>query len=78
MARGRKSKKTQTRSYKKSRKDNFSIYIYKVLKEVHQDIGISKKGMAVMNAMLLDSFDTICLESAKLARYSKRTTIGHQ
>jgi len=54
------------------------VYIYKVLKEIHPEIGISRKAMNVMNGFILDSFDQICQEASKLARYSKRQTIGHQ
>jgi histone H2B len=70
MPRGRKAK--EARKYKKSRRDNFSVYIYKVLKEVHPEIGISRKAMNIMNSFMLDSFDQICLEGARLARYTKR------
>ena len=42
---GRKNKKTR----KRSRHETFAVYIYKVLKQVHTDIGISKKSMAIMN-----------------------------
>ena len=78
MPRGRSAKNVAKRSYNKSRKDNFSIYIYKVLKEVHPELGISRKAMAIMNSFMLDSFDQICLEGSKLARYSKKKTIGHK
>ena len=33
----------------KSRKESFSIYVYKVLKQVHPDTGISSKAMMIMN-----------------------------
>ncbi len=78
MPRGRPAKNTQTTTRRKSRKDNFSVYIYKVLKEVHPEIGISRKAMAIMNAFMLDSFDSLCLEGAKLARYTKTKTVGHK
>ncbi len=39
--RGRRRRKAKAESYK--------IYIHKVLKQVHPELGISAKGMAVMN-----------------------------
>ena len=33
---------------------SFATYIYKVLKQVHHDTGISKKAMAVMNSYVHD------------------------
>ena len=47
---------------KKSRRrrvETFSIYIYKVLKQVHPDIGISKKAMNIMNSFIHDTFDRV-------------------
>ncbi|KRX04370.1 Histone-fold [Pseudocohnilembus persalinus] len=60
----------------KKRQETFSIYIYKVLKQVHADIGISKKAMSIMNSFINDSFDRIALESSKLVRFNKRKTLS--
>ncbi|KAH8073244.1 hypothetical protein JL721_3231 [Aureococcus anophagefferens] len=37
---------------KKTRVESYSTYIYRVLKQVHPDTGISKKGMSIMNSEL--------------------------
>ncbi len=60
----------------KKRSETFAIYIYKVLKQVHPDIGISKKAMNIMNSFINDSFDRIALESSKLVRFNKRRTLS--
>ena len=52
------------------------IYIYKVLKQVHPEIGVSKRAMEVLNSFVTDVFDRICDESAKLCKYSARQTLG--
>ena len=65
---GKKSKKRRTESY--------SIYIYKVLKQVHPDTGISTKGMSIMNSFINDIFERIALEASKLGRYSKKATMS--
>jgi histone H2A len=54
----------------------FSTYIYKVLKQVHPDCGMSKKAMTTMNNLLTDTFDRIIVEAGKLARFSKRSTVS--
>ena len=36
---------------------SFSLYIYKVLKSISSEIGISKKGMDVINSLVVDMFD---------------------
>ncbi|KAF7111332.1 hypothetical protein CFC21_111356 [Triticum aestivum] len=62
---------------KKSKKsvETYKIYIFKVLKQVHPDIGISSKAMSIMNSFINDIFEKLAGESAKLARYSKKPTI---
>ena len=77
---GKASKKAIISTDKKKkrsakRKESFSIYIYKVLKQVHPDIGISSKAMSIMNSFINDIFEKLAGESAKLARYNKKPTI---
>ena len=58
------------------RRESFSIYIYKVLKQVHPDTGISSKAMSIMNSFVNDIFERIAGEAAKLATYNKKKTIS--
>ncbi|KAB7503602.1 histone H3 [Armadillidium nasatum] len=60
---------------KKRRKESYSIYIYKVLKQVHPDTGISSKAMSIMNSFVNDIFERIAAEASRLAHYNKRSTI---
>ena len=57
------------------RKESYAIYIYKVLKQVHPDTGISSKAMSIMNSFVNDIFERIAAEASRLAHYNKRTTI---
>ncbi|OLY80575.1 Histone H2B 5 [Smittium mucronatum] len=59
-----------------SRKETYSIYIFKVLKQVHPDLGISTKGMSILNSFVNDVFERIASEASKLAAYNKRSTIS--
>ena len=61
---------------KNKRKESYSIYIYKVLKQVHPDTGISSKAMSIMNSFVNDVFERIANESSRLAKYNKRSTIS--
>ena len=61
---------------KKRRSESYSIYIYKVLKQVHPDTGISSKGMSIMNSFITDIFDKIANEAGKLVRYNKKGTLS--
>ncbi|XP_070850483.1 histone H2B-like [Drosophila suzukii] len=49
--------------------------IYKVLKQVHPDTGISSKAMSIMNSFVNDIFERIAAEASRLAHYNKRSTI---
>lgn len=64
------------KTHHKKKFDSYSVYIYRVLKNIHGDIGISKKGMAVMNSFVNDIFERIAVEATKLARYQKKATLS--
>ena len=64
---GSKAKKSKTETYK--------VYIYKVLKQVHPDTGISSKAMSIMNSFVNDIFERIAAEASRLAHYNRRSTI---
>jgi histone H2B len=57
---------------KRKRKESYAIYIYKVLKQVHPDTGVSSKAMSIMNSFCNDLFERIAAESSRLALYNKR------
>ncbi|XP_078395861.1 histone H2B 7-like [Cetorhinus maximus] len=61
---------------RRSRKESYSIYIYKVMKRVHPDTGISSKAMSIMNSFVNDIFECIAGEASRLAHYNKRSTIS--
>ncbi|KAH0506739.1 Histone H2B type 1-A [Microtus ochrogaster] len=70
-----KTQKKEGRKRKKWRKESYSIYIYKVLKQVHPDTGISSKAMGIMNSFVTDIFECIAVEALRLEDYNKHSTI---
>ncbi|XP_002715119.3 histone H2B type 2-K1 [Oryctolagus cuniculus] len=72
--RGRSSGNKKSRKRSK-RKETYSMYIYKVLKQVHPDIGISARAMSIMNSFVNDVFERLAGEAAQLAQYSGRSTL---
>jgi histone H2B len=77
---GKKAAKTPKKaaagkSHKK-RVESYSSYIYKVLKQVHPETGISKRGMSIMNSFINDIFERLALEASRLARYNKKATLS--
>lgn len=78
----RKARKTASKKEdgskrrKKANTNSYASYIYKVLKQVHPDTGVSKKAMVIMDSFVHDIFERIASESGRLARYNKRHTIS--
>ncbi|CAN8076514.1 unnamed protein product [Agarophyton chilense] len=66
---------TEKSTRKKKRSESYSIYIYKVLKQVHPDTGVSSKAMSIMNSFVADLFERIATEAAKLASYNNTKTL---
>ena len=73
--RGRPAAKMGEKAKRKKKYDSFSTFIFKVLKQVHPDTGISSKAMSVMNSLSNDIFQKLAAEAAKLAQYNKRLSI---
>ena len=71
----RKTTTPKDKSHKRRRHETFSIYIYKVLKQVHNDTGISKTSMKIMNSFINDLFERIAIEASSLVRYNKKHTL---
>ncbi|KAL4664181.1 hypothetical protein H8959_000021 [Pygathrix nigripes] len=70
-----KAQKEDGKKRKRGRKESCSIYMYKVLKQVHPDTGISSKAVGIMNSFANDIFERIAGEASRLAHYNKRSTI---
>eukprot|EP01012_Entosiphon_sulcatum_P019926 TRINITY_DN24898_c0_g2_i1.p1 TRINITY_DN24898_c0_g2~~TRINITY_DN24898_c0_g2_i1.p1 ORF type:complete len:128 (-),score=26.44 TRINITY_DN24898_c0_g2_i1:45-428(-) len=73
--RSAKPAKESTGKRKKSRHVSWSSYIFRVLRQVHQDIGISGKSMQIMNSFIDDIFDRLATEAGKLAKINKTKTL---
>ena len=61
---------------KRRRTETFQVYIYRVLKQVHPETGISKRSMSIMNSFINDVFEKIATESSRLVRYNKKHTLS--
>eukprot|EP01066_Platyproteum_vivax_P007214 Platyproteum_vivax@DN2768_c0_g1_i1.p1 len=71
-------KEGEKKTSKKSKKsvETFNSYIYRVLKQVHPETGISKKSMSIMNSFVNDLFEKIAGEAGKLCKYAKKDTLS--
>ncbi|CAI4226608.1 unnamed protein product [Auanema sp. JU1783] len=61
---------------KKSKRGQFSSYVYRVLKQVHPSTGISSQAMSIMNSFVTDVFDRITLEASRLIKYGEKRTLS--
>ncbi|XP_061260015.1 histone H2B type 1-K-like [Bos javanicus] len=70
-----KAQEKDGKKCKRSRKESYSVYVYKMLKQVHPDTGISSKAVGIMNSFVNDIFERIAGQALRLAHYNKRSTI---
>ena len=61
---------------KSKRAESYQTYIHKVLKQVHPEIGVSKKSMSIMNSFIGDIFQRIATEAGRLAQYNSKATLS--
>ena len=52
----------------KAKHETYKIYIYKVLKQVHPDTGISSKAMSILNSFINDIFEKVRATQEKKER----------
>lgn len=67
---------TEVKKRKKARAESYTSYIYRVLKQVHPETGISNKSMMILNSFISDAFDKIATEAGKLCKYNKKDTLS--
>ncbi|KJH40628.1 core histone H2A/H2B/H3/H4 [Dictyocaulus viviparus] len=63
-AKSQKVSRTGDKKKKHRRKESYSVYIYRVLKQVHPNTGVSSKAMSVMNSFVNDVFEQIAAEAS--------------
>lgn len=55
---------------------SYARFINMVLKQVHPDLGITRKAMNIMDSFVNDLFERIAIEAARLSKYIKRSTLS--
>lgn len=72
---GRRKGQKVTKRRRKN-KQSYGRFIYRVLKQVHPDVGVSSRAMSIMNSFVNDIFERIAGEASRLAHHNKRKTIS--
>lgn len=60
----------------KTSHDSYKRYIYRILKKVHKDLGMTSGGMTVMNNIARDLMRRLTSKSERLIKTSKRKTLS--
>ncbi|XP_027348245.1 histone H2B-like [Abrus precatorius] len=68
--------KEKKRRKRGRRREGYQRYVYKVLKQVHPEMGISSKCMTILNNLMNDMFERIAYEAAKLKDYTGHMTLS--
>ncbi|KAE9585789.1 hypothetical protein Lal_00010251 [Lupinus albus] len=71
---GGKEKRKRKRG--KRNAEGYQRYVYRVLKQVHPDLGISSQAMTILNNLMHDMFERLADEAAKLNTYSGHMTLS--
>lgn len=70
----KKTKKAGGRRHKP--KQSWGTYIFRTLKQVNKEVGMSSKAMRIMNSFCTDVFERIADEAAALVRINKSHTLS--
>ena len=61
---------------KPKKKETYAVYIYKLLKQVHPNTGISTKAINIMDSLVNCIFERIASESSLMSLHNGRSTIS--
>lgn len=51
-------------------REGYKRYVWKVLKQVHPEMGISGKAMLILNNLMNDMFERLAQEATQLSKYT--------
>ena len=73
---GGKSGGSSEKKREQRRKESYGVYIYNVLRQVHQDVEVSSKAMSIMHSFVNNIFERIASEACRLSLLNKKSTIS--
>ncbi|XP_010940500.1 uncharacterized protein [Elaeis guineensis] len=54
----------------------YKRYVFRVLKQVHPGMAVSSRAMAVLDGMMIDMFERLADEAARLSQYAGKATLS--
>ncbi|KAI3923471.1 hypothetical protein MKW92_052482 [Papaver armeniacum] len=81
QSKGKEEKEKKQRTGRKRKmftgiEGEYKRYVFKVLKQVHPDLGVSSRAMVIINGLMNDMFERLAKEAAKLCDYTGRMTMS--
>lgn len=73
---GKKAGRKMVTKRRRTGKQTYGRYIYRVLKQVHPDVGVSSKAMSIMNSFVNDLFERVASEASRLVSSNRRKTLS--
>ena len=73
---GRKAGRKLATKKRRTGKQTYGRYIYRVLKQVHPDVGVSTKAMSIMNSFVNDLFERVASEASRLVSNNRGKTLS--
>jgi len=70
------AKKSGAKKGGRKAKRTWTVYVYRTLKQINKGVGMSSKGMRVVNSFVQDIFERIATEAASLTRINKSRTLS--
>ncbi|XP_041062844.1 histone H2B-like [Carcharodon carcharias] len=70
--------KKPPKKWRKSRKQSYSTYVYRVLTQGHPSIRILSKAMSVMNSFIIDIFERTTTKASHLIHYKHHTSSARE
>lgn len=72
---GKKGSTGEKKQRRKKKHDNFKNFMYKVLKVIHPDLGLSGPAVSIVNSFILDMLDRLASEAAIALKVRKGQTL---
>ncbi|KAJ1397772.1 Histone-fold [Sesbania bispinosa] len=73
---GHQGKEKIRKKRKRRNVEGYQRYVYRVLKQVHPEMGISSKCMTILNNLMNDMFERLADEATKLKNYTGHMTLS--
>ena len=58
--------------------ESYSVYLTRVLKEIHPDLGINEKAMNIMDSFVKGLYEQLAIEASRVAKNLRRKSLSYR